>query len=159
MARANRLSGTMRIARAAAIDQNPPKAIPSSTRAKIKTKKLFAVAAKTLETTSSSDKPSSTNLRSKLRVRSGIVSAASAATAAVAVTAWPVAPTEMLRSAAMAVSRLAGKNSAVTKPKTPSARLTMPIQLAEVGSAVGVAVSNDGLAEQVVSFIAGLLKC
>src|SRR5262249_43137905 len=37
-----------------------------------------------------------------------------------AVTAWPAAPSEMPRSAAIGVSRLAGRNSAVTRPNTPS---------------------------------------
>ncbi len=41
------------------------------------------------------------------------------ATTAVAVTAWPATPSVMPRLAAIGVSRLAGRNSAVTRPNTP----------------------------------------
>jgi hypothetical protein len=43
------------------------------------------------------------------------------AKAAVAVTVCPAAPSLILKSAAIGVSKLAGRNSAVTKEKTPRA--------------------------------------
>ena len=67
-----------------------------------------------------------------------IVGAAMAPTIAVAVTAWPAAPSVMCRSAANGVSRLAGRNSAVTRPKTPSESETIAPQAGAI-SALGSA--------------------
>jgi hypothetical protein len=47
---------------------------------------------------------------------------------AVAVTACPAAPSLTPRSAAIGVSRLAGRNSAVTRPNTPIAKENTPAQ-------------------------------
>jgi len=119
MARANWGSGTSRIVSAADIDQNPPRATPSITRAASSRARLPAVAASTLDSTSRALRASMTWRRSRRRVSSGSDGAATAPTRAVAVTAWPAAPSLTPRSVAMAVSRLAGRNSAMTRPKTP----------------------------------------
>ena len=47
---------------------------------------------------------------------------AAAKDTAVAVMAWPTAPLDTPKSAAIGVSRLIGRNSAVTRPKAPRAR-------------------------------------
>jgi hypothetical protein len=59
-----------------------------------------------------------------------------AATSAVAVTAWPAVPTETERSSAMRVRRLAGRNSAVTRPNTPRDREMIAAQAASSCRAV-----------------------
>ena len=130
IARANRRSGTSRIASAAAIDQKPPSATPRITRAASSTPSEDAVTASRLDSTSSSVSATMTARRSKRRVSSGMDGAATAPTSAVAVTVWPAAPALMPRSAAIAVSRLAGRNSAVTRPKTPSVSEAMALQWA-----------------------------
>lgn len=102
----------------------------------------------TLDSTSSSVKAIMTIRRSMRRVSSGSDGAATAATSAVTVTAWPAAPSLTRRSLAMAVSRLAGKNSAVTRPKTPRAMDATAAQRASVGSGAewGVGVASAATA-------------
>ncbi len=146
IARGNFDSGTSRIASAAAIDQNPPSATPSITRAVSNGHRLSATTASALDSTSSVVSASITCLRSMRRVSSGIDGAAMAPIRAVAVTVCPAAPSLMDRSEASAVSRLAGRNSAVTRPNTPSASAPTAAQRAGTSSPamVGEAVSASG---------------
>ncbi len=63
------------------------------------------------------------------------------ATAAVAVTACPAMPSEIPRSFAIGVSRLAGRNSAPTSPNTPSViAITAPQAGLASASLSGVAI-------------------
>ncbi len=121
-ARGTIAAGTSRIAVAADMVQKPPSAMPSSTRPSRIARKVPAEATSRLEITSSTEKASSTRRRSMPRVRTAISRLVTSATAAVTVTAWPAVPSVMPRLAASGVSRLAGRNSAVTSPNTPSAR-------------------------------------
>lgn len=137
MARANSEAGTSRMASAADMDQKPPRAMPSATRATSSVGRLLARAERAFDSTSITVKASITHRRSMRRVSSGSEGAATAATSAVTVTAWPAAPSLTRRSLAIAVSRLAGRNSAVTRPNTPSAMEATAVQRASVGSAAG----------------------
>lgn len=73
--------------------------------------------------------------------------APTAPTGAVTVIAWPAAPSLMSRSVAIAVSRLIGRNSDITRPNTPSVSDAMAGQF-EV-SAAGLEGDWTGLPEQV----------
>lgn len=73
--------------------------------------------------------------------------APTAPTSAVTVIAWPAAPSLMPRSVAIAVSRLIDRNSAITRPNTPSVSDAMAGQY-EV-SAAGLEGDCTGLPEQV----------
>ncbi len=87
IARGNSCPGTSRIVSAAAIDQKPPSAMPSTTRPASNTPSDCAVAAITLESSSRAVSANSTQRRSKRRVNNGTAGAATAAMSAVAVTA------------------------------------------------------------------------
>ena len=113
-------SGTSRIMVAAESVQKPPSAMPSSTRPASSMARLDAIATRRFEKIRRTERPSSTSRRSILRVTTVISRLVTSATAAVAVTAWPAMPSEILRSAAIGVSRLAGRNSAPTSPNTPN---------------------------------------
>ena len=78
IARANWCSGTSRIASAAAIDQKPPSATPSITRAISSVQRLSAVAASPLDSTSSRVSATITCLRSRRLVSRGMDGAATA---------------------------------------------------------------------------------
>jgi hypothetical protein len=119
IARGTNRVGTSRMVKAPAIDQKPPSPIPKSTRASRRVVSPVAVAARMLDRTSSSVSVHSTSLRSMFLVKIASVSPAMPPTIAVAVTVWPAAPSVTLRSFAIRVSRLAGRNSAVTRPNTP----------------------------------------
>src|ERR1700761_1380648 len=110
-----------RMAVAADMVQTPPIAMPSNTRPARMVGRFGAYATNTFETISNTEKASNTQRRSILRVAVAINRLVSIATAAVAVTACPASPSVTPRLDAIGVSRLAGKNSAVTNPKTPSA--------------------------------------
>ncbi len=66
------------------------------------------------------EKNINTQRRSMLLVAGVISKPVTSATSAVAVTVCPATPSLTPRLAAIGVSRLAGKNSAVMSPKTPS---------------------------------------
>jgi hypothetical protein len=68
IARGKSRSGTRRMASAAAIDQKPPSAMPSTTRANSSTASEAAVAASRLDTSKRAVSVSSTRLRSKRAV-------------------------------------------------------------------------------------------
>ena len=108
-----------------------------------------AVAARRLDRTSSNVSVHSTSLRSMLLVKIASVNPAMAPTTAVAVTVWPAAPSVMLRSLAMRVSRLAGRNSAVTRPNTPSDRETTAAQSGSVRSSEFAGASRSATADAV----------
>ena len=112
-------SGTSRITTAVESDQKPPSAAPSSSRPASSTSTLPANATIRLETISSSEKPISTCRRSIRWVKAATSRLATTPIAAVAVTACPARPSLMRRSPAIGVSRLAGRNSAPTRLKTP----------------------------------------
>ncbi len=80
---------------------------------------LVANAVSTLETTSIAISAQTMTRRSSRPEPSTRSGPAKAATTAVAVIAWPTEPLETPRSAAIGVSRLTGRNSAVTRPKAP----------------------------------------
>ena len=134
MARGISRIGTSRSAIAADIAQKPPSATPSTTRASRSSDSDEAKVASRFETMSNAVSIHITSLRSRRRVMMAIVGAAMAPTTAVAVTACPASPSLTPRSRAIGVSRLAGRNSAVTRPKTPSARDTTAPQAGSVRS-------------------------
>lgn len=112
--------GTSRIAVAVAIVQKPPSAMPSTTRPISSVVRFGANATARFDATSSTENTSSTRRRSMVRVSAEISRLVTSATVAVAVTAWPATPSVTPRLSAIGVSRLAGRNSAVTRPNTPS---------------------------------------
>ncbi|MNY10539.1 hypothetical protein D3C86_1435240 [compost metagenome] len=120
MARGILSSGTSLSASAADMAQKPPRPMPSRTREANSMKRPFAKAAKVLEMISSVVSPSNVQRRSMLRVPMTTPGPATAATSAVTVMDWPAMPELTARSAESGVSRLTGRNSAVTSPKTPS---------------------------------------
>lgn len=120
-ARGNKALGTRRIATAAAMLQNPPRAMPSKMRINNSTAKLEETATNRLEATINVEKPSNTQRRSMPRVRPGTNKPANSATTAVTVTAWPASASDTPRSVAISVNKLAGRYSAVSKPNTPIA--------------------------------------
>ena len=81
---------------------------------------MGAKATSRLEIICSTEKNISTQRRSILLVAGVISSPVTSATSAVAVTACPAIPSVTPRLAAMGVNKLAGRNSAVIKPNTPS---------------------------------------
>ena len=83
--------------------------------------KLKAKAAIRLEISKRIVKPSIRVRRSRFRMTAVTKRLESSATMAVAETVCPAAPSLILKSAAIGVSRLAGRNSAVTREKTPRA--------------------------------------
>ena len=95
MARGIRRIGTSRMAMAAAIDQKPPRLIPSVTRASSKVVRSDAEAARKFEAISNAVKVHITTRRSSRLVMIAIVGAAIAPMIAVAVTACPAAPSVM----------------------------------------------------------------
>src|SRR5262245_9694165 len=139
MARGKSRMGASRMASAADIDQKPPSAMPSSTRAASSWKSPVAEAAIRLDSTSNKVRVHRTSRRSMFFVRIAMVGAAMAPTIAVAVTACPAAPSEMPRSVAIGVSRLAGRNSAVTRPNTPSESDTIASHNGSLRSSAGEA--------------------
>nr|VUD31995.1 Uncharacterised protein [Raoultella sp. NCTC 9187] len=114
-------AGTRRIAVAVDIDQNPPMAIPSSRRPRSKNSSEGAKATIMLEMICSTEKNISTQRRSIFLVAGVMSSPVTSATSAVAVTACPAIPSLTPRLVAIGVNRLAGRNSATIRPKTPSA--------------------------------------
>ncbi len=120
-ARGTDASGTRRIVNAADIVQNPPSAAPSRTRPTSSMGRLRAKAAMRLDINRRIVKPSIRIRRSRFRMTAVTRRLDSRAKAAVAVTVCPAAPSLILKSAAIGVSKLAGRNSAVTKANTPSA--------------------------------------
>ncbi|MNV35989.1 hypothetical protein D3C71_1274500 [compost metagenome] len=151
-ARGSSAAGTRRMATAVAMLQNPPSAMPSNTRITSSTAMLDDSATSRLEAIISAEKPSSTTRRSSPRVRPGTSKPANKATTAVTVTAWPAKACDTPRSTAIGVSRLAGRYSAVSKPKTPIANENTAIQAAEVGAARS-ALPRSAVASQTQSFI------
>lgn len=127
-ARPTRSAGTRRDATAAAIAQNPPSATPSSTRAASSTGRFGATTTTRSDTAASSVRPIMTRRRSARGRTVAIVSADSAAAAAVTLTACPAWPVGTSRSAAIRGSRLAGRNSDMTIAKIPSPSATTPAQ-------------------------------
>ncbi|MEY9587670.1 hypothetical protein ABIA15_006491 [Sinorhizobium fredii] len=145
MARGTRRIGTRRSAIAAIIDQKPPSPMPRTTRATSSMVRLVANAASRLERISARVKLQSTSRRSNPRVMIAIVGAAMAPTTAVAVTACPAVPSLIPRSAAIGVSTLAGRNSAVTRPNTPSASEMTPAQAGSLRSSVASATRGTSM--------------
>ena len=131
-------AGTRRIAVAVDIAQNPPIATPSSKRPASNTCSEGAKATNRLEIICSSVKNINTQRRSILLVAEVISSPVTRATNAVAVTVCPASPSLMPRLCAIGVRRLAGKNSAVIRPKTPRASDQTAFQ-------AGFAGANDPL--------------
>ncbi|MND81731.1 hypothetical protein D3C80_735360 [compost metagenome] len=113
-------AGTSRIAVAVDIAQKPPMAIPSSKRPNSNTFRVGANATSRLEIICSTEKNISTQRRSIFFVAGVISKPVTSATSAVAVTACPAMPSVTPRLAAIGVNKLAGKNSAVIRPNTPS---------------------------------------
>jgi hypothetical protein len=74
-----------------------------------------------LETICRTEKNISTQRRSIFLVAGVISNPVASATSAVAVTACPAIPSLTPRLAAIGVNRLAGRNSATIRPKTPNA--------------------------------------
>ena len=133
-ARGNNALGTKRIATAAAMLQNPPRAMPSKIRINNSTAKLEETATKRLEATINVEKPNNTQRRSMPRVRPGTNKPANSATTAVTVTAWPANASDTPRSVAISVNKLAGRYSAVSNPNTPIANEKTAIHAGVVGS-------------------------
>jgi hypothetical protein len=121
-ARGTDSSGTRRIVKAADIVQNPPSAAPSNTRPMSSMGKLKAKAAIRFEINKRIVKPSISVRRSRFRMTAVTKRLEMSAKMAVAETVCPAAPSLILKSAAMGVSRLAGRNSAVTSENTPRAK-------------------------------------
>lgn len=167
-ARGSSLAGTSRIATAAAMLQKPPSATPSSMRISSSTPRLDDRATSRFDAIISVEKASSTWRRSKRRVRRGTSRPANSATTAVIVTACPASASDTRISAAIGVSRLAGRYSAVSKPNTPIVSENTAIQAGAAGSApaaalpvpvpVPVPVPAPGGTSQIQSFIAWFLK-
>src|SRR5437868_9989220 len=109
MARGTSRIGTRRMAMAADMDQKPPNATPSKMRAVSSMAKFDAKAEMRFEMMRAMLKAHITWRRSMPLVKMAMVGAAMAPMMAVAVTAWPAAPTLMPRSAASGVSRLTGR--------------------------------------------------
>src|SRR5580692_7989091 len=120
-ARGTDASGTRRIVSAADIDQKPPSPTPRRTRPISSMGRLRAKAAMKLDINRRIVKPSNTIRRSRFRITAVTRRLDRSAKAAVAVTVWPAARSLILKSAAIGVSKLAGRNSAVTKENTPRA--------------------------------------
>ena len=120
-ARGTDSSGTRRIVKAADIVQNPPSAAPSRTRPTSSMGKLKAKAAIRFDINRRIVKPSIRIRRSRFRMTAVTKRLEISAKMAVAETVCPAAPSLILKSAAIGVSRLAGRNSAVTRENTPSA--------------------------------------
>ena len=158
MARGSRDSGTSRMAIAPDIDQNPPSATPRITRAASSTGSDQAKAASRLDSTSRVISPHITSRRSMRLVTIASAGAAMAATTAVAVTVWPAAPSLMPRSADSFVSRLAGRNSVVTRPKTPSAIEKTAGHAGSVRSCGSAAARAAASAERIAVSLIGKLR-
>ncbi|KAG1384948.1 hypothetical protein G6F59_017701 [Rhizopus arrhizus] len=109
--------------------------MPSSRRIVRSTQMLDENSTNMFEAIISVEKPSRTTRRSMPRVSPGTSNPANNATTAVTVTACPAKASDTLRAAAIGVSRLAGRYSAVNRPNTPIANENTAIQAAEVGAA------------------------
>ena len=135
IARATSRCGTRRRHSAGASDQKPPSAKPSATRAANRIQTLDASAASRFDTTSSSTRARTITRRSIRPSPTTTIGPANAPTSAVAVTAWPAVPLDTPSPRAMGVSRLAGRNSAVTSANTPSVSESTAPQAARAGPA------------------------
>ena len=102
------------------IAQNPPIATPSNSRPISRTCSVGAKATSRLEMICSTEKNINTQRRSIFLVAGVMSNPVTSATSAVAVTACPAIPSDTPRLAAIGVSKLAGRNSAVIRPNTPS---------------------------------------
>jgi hypothetical protein len=130
MARGMSAGGTSRRASAADIAQKPPRLMPSRMRENNSTGRFEASAASVFETMSRHVSSHRIRRRSNWDVPTTIAGPAMAPTTAVAVTAWPARPLLIERSRAIGVRMEAGRNSAVTRAKTPSESETMAGQAA-----------------------------
>ncbi len=118
-ARGRRAGGTRRIVTAAAMAQKPPSAMPSKTRITRSIVMLEETATSKLEAIINVEKARSTTRRSSPLVKTGTNRPETSATTAVTVTACPAKASDTPSSAAIGVSRLAGRYSAVSRPNTP----------------------------------------
>src|ERR1700754_1683363 len=142
-ARGTIASGTRRMAVAADIVQKPPIAMPSNTRPSRTTVRLGANATSRFEPISSTEKANRTKRRSVLRVITEMARLVTSAIAAVAVTGCPAMPSVTPMLDAIAVRRLAGRNSAVMRPNTPRVIAKTAPQAAGASSGAASAASTQ----------------
>lgn len=110
---------TSRAATPAPIDQNPPRATPSSSRATMSTVKFGAIAPSRSASTSRRLSDHSTILRSIREVAMVTIGALTAPARPVATTIRPAVPMLTSRSSAIAVRRPIGRNSESTSTNEP----------------------------------------
>ena len=125
------------VGRAGAQAPKPPTAMPSSTRAASMAGRPVAVMDSRFDRVSSRLSASSTCRRSRCPARMVRAGADIAASRPDAATSRPAVPTEMPRSAAIALSRPTGRNSALTRLKLLTAMETPPARVSWRGRRAG----------------------